>query len=43
MQLKSSKAALFDAVVGEGDFASAAVTAEDVRELFALPEEKDAG
>ena len=43
MQLKASKAALFDAVVGEGEFASAAVTAEDVRELFALPEEKDAG
>ena len=43
MQLKESKAALFDAVVGEGEFASAAVTAEDVRELFALPEEKDAG
>ena len=42
MQLKASKAALFDAVVGEGEFASAAVTAEDVRELFALPEEKDA-
>ena len=42
MQLKESKAALFDAVVGEGEFASAAVTAEDVRELFALPEEKDA-
>ena len=35
MQLKESKAALFDAVVGEGEFASAAVTAEDVRELFA--------
>lgn len=35
MQLKASKAALFDAVVGEGEFASAAVTAEDVRELFA--------
>ena len=35
MQLKDSKAALFDAVVGEGEFASAAVTAEDVRELFA--------
>ena len=34
MQLKESKAALFDAVVGEGEFASAAVTAEDVRELF---------
>ena len=43
MQLKASKAALFDAVVGEGEFASAAVTAEDVCELFALPEEKDAG
>ena len=43
MQLKASKAALFDAVVGEGEFASAAVTAEDVRELFALPEEKDTG
>lgn len=43
MQLKTSKAALFDAVVGEGEFASAAVTAEDVRALFALPEEKDAG
>ena len=43
MQLKESKAALFDAVVGEGEFASVAVTAEDVRELFALPEEKDAG
>lgn len=43
MQLKASKATLFDAVVGEGEFASAAVTAEDVRELFALPEEKDAG
>ena len=43
MRLKASKAALFDAVVGEGEFASAAVTAEDVRELFALPEEKDAG
>lgn len=43
MQLKESKAALFDAVVGEGEFASAAVTTEDVRELFALPEEKDAG
>ena len=43
MQLKASKAALFDAVVGEGEFTSAAVTAEDVRELFALPEEKDAG
>ena len=43
MQLKASKAALFDAVVGEGEFASAAVTAEDVRELFALPDEKDAG
>lgn len=43
MQLKALKAALFDAVVGEGEFASAAVTAEDVRELFALPEEKDAG
>ena len=43
MQLKESKAALFDAVVGEGEFASAAVTAEDVRELFALPDEKDAG
>ena len=43
MQLKESKAALFDAVVGEGEFASAAVTAEDVRALFALPEEKDAG
>ena len=43
MQLKASKAALFDAVVGEGEFASAAVTAEDVRALFALPEEKDAG
>ena len=42
MQLKESKAALFDAVVGEGEFASAAVTAEDVRELFALPDEKDA-
>lgn len=42
MQLKASKAALFDAVVGEGEFASATVTAEDVRELFALPEEKDA-
>ena len=42
MQLKASKAALFDAVVGEGEFASAAVTAEDVRELFALPGEKDA-
>ena len=42
MQLKASKAALFDAVVGEGEFASAAVTAEDVRELFALPDEKDA-
>lgn len=35
MQLKESKAAIFDAVVGEGEFASAAVTAEDVRELFA--------
>lgn len=35
MQLKESKAALFDAVVGEGEFASAAMTAEDVRELFA--------
>lgn len=35
MQLKESKAALIDAVVGEGEFASAAVTAEDVRELFA--------
>lgn len=35
IQLKESKAALFDAVVGEGEFASAAVTAEDVRELFA--------
>lgn len=35
MQLKESKAALFEAVVGEGEFASAAVTAEDVRELFA--------
>ena len=35
MQLKESKAALFDAVVGEGEFASASVTAEDVRELFA--------
>lgn len=35
MQLKESKAALFDAVVGEGEFASAAVTAEDMRELFA--------
>ena len=35
MQLKESKAALFDAVVGEGEFASAAVTTEDVRELFA--------
>ena len=35
MQLKESKAALFDAVVGEGELASAAVTAEDVRELFA--------
>lgn len=35
MQLKESKAALFDAVVGEGEFASAVVTAEDVRELFA--------
>ena len=35
MQLKESKAALFDAVVGEGEFASAAVTVEDVRELFA--------
>lgn len=35
MQLKESKAALFDAVVGEDEFASAAVTAEDVRELFA--------
>lgn len=35
MQLKASKAALFDAVVGEGEFASAAVTAEDVRALFA--------
>ncbi|WP_314728583.1 DEAD/DEAH box helicase [Rothia mucilaginosa] len=35
MQLKESKAALFDAVVGEGEFASAAVTAADVRELFA--------
>lgn len=35
MQLKESKAALFDAVVGEGEFASAAVTAEDVRALFA--------
>ena len=34
MQLKESKAALFDAVVGESEFASAAVTAEDVRELF---------
>lgn len=34
MQLKESKAALFDAVVGEGEFASATVTAEDVRELF---------
>lgn len=43
MQLKASKAALFDAVVGEGEFASAAVTVEDVRALFALPEEKDAG
>lgn len=43
MQLKASKAALFDAVVGEGEFASAAVTAEDVRALFALPEEKEAG
>ena len=43
MQLKASKAALFDAVVGEGEFASATVTAEDVRELFALPDEKDAG
>lgn len=43
MQLKASKAALFDAVVGEGEFASAAVTAEDVRALFALPKEKDAG
>lgn len=43
MQLKASKAALFDAVVGEGEFASAAVTAEDVRALFASPEEKDAG
>lgn len=43
MQLKASKAALFDAVVGEGEFASAAVTAEDVRALFAPPEEKDAG
>lgn len=43
MQLKASKAALFDAVVGEVEFASAAVTAEDVRALFALPEEKDAG
>ena len=43
MQLKASKAALFDAVVGEGEFASAAVTAEDVRALFALPEEKDEG
>lgn len=43
MRLKASKAALFDAVVGEGEFASAAVTAEDVRALFALPEEKDAG
>lgn len=43
MQLKALKAALFDAVVGEGEFASAAVTAEDVRALFALPEEKDAG
>lgn len=43
MQLKASKAALFDAVVGEGEFASAVVTAEDVRALFALPEEKDAG
>lgn len=43
MQLKASKAALFDAVVGEDEFASAAVTAEDVRALFALPEEKDAG
>lgn len=42
MQLKASKAALFDAVVGESEFASATVTAEDVRELFALPEEKDA-
>lgn len=35
MQLKESKAALFDAVVGESEFASAAVTADDVRELFA--------
>ena len=35
MQLKESKAALFDAVVGEGEFASATVTAEDVRALFA--------
>ena len=35
MQLKETKAALFDAVAGEGEFASAAVTAEDVRELFA--------
>ena len=40
MQLKESKAALFDAVVGEGEFASAAVTAEDVRELFALAVER---
>lgn len=40
MQLKESKAALFDAVVGEGEFASAAVTAEDVRELFAPPVER---
>lgn len=35
MQLKESKAALFDAVVGKSKFASAAVTSEDVRELFA--------
>ena len=39
MKLQESKAALFNAVVGESEFASAAITAADVRKLFALPEE----
>ena len=34
MDLKASKAALFDAVVNDGSFASSRVDAEQIRELF---------
>ena len=34
IDLKASKAALFDAVVNDGSFASSRVDAEQIRELF---------